>query len=125
VKWAALLALIGATLLGTWLWRTGGSSPPYSEVEYTRAVILNIKTFIERRYDSRSVPKTASELRKLVQDGFLNEPGLTDRWGQQLSARCKDLACRTVVIYSYGPNRQDENGKGDDVAVEATVREGN
>lgn len=117
------LALIAAAvLIGAWLLKTGGSSPPYSETEYTRSILEHIRTFVEERYDTRSAPKTSPELRKLVDDGLLNEQGLTDRWGQPLNVRCVDASCRRLAIYSHGPNRQDENGSGDDVAVEAKLR---
>jgi hypothetical protein len=51
----------------------------------------------------------------LVDAGFIRPDGLIDSWGEKLVVKCANEKCTQIIVQSNGPNRQNDNGKGDDI----------
>lgn len=51
----------------------------------------------------------------LVDAGFIRSDGLIDRWGEKLIVKCANEKCTQIIVRSNGPNRQNDNGKVDDI----------
>jgi|GEM_PF-2267750 len=51
----------------------------------------------------------------LVDAGFIRPDGLIDPWGEKLVVKCADEKCTQIIVQSNGPNRMNDNGKGDDI----------
>lgn len=112
-----ILTLIVLAILGAFVWRANGHTS-YTLEDRTRGQLSllasTIQLFVKEKYPFAN---TANTLTALVEKGYAHKEMLIDPWGQEIRYQCLDFACEEILIYSIGPNGFDEQGKGDDIAL--------
>jgi hypothetical protein len=69
--------------------------------------------------DKKSIPRNLGEVAICAKEknGDISSY-MNDEWGQPIGYRTEELLPNVkFLLYSYGPNRLDEGGKGDDIAL--------
>lgn len=97
------------------------SLPPrgYRLDDKTKVQLDRIHELVQEWQRQRGhLPTDAEGLDVLIQAGLATEDGITDGWGSRLKYRCSNQGCSSATIYSAGPNKIDEHGGGDDIALQ-------
>jgi len=103
--------------------------------EYTirhRRLIKETPSVYEYDMNGKEIYNIASEIFKIPSEYGMTSPFLTDKarsgktvydyWGEEIQGRVKvGTNAYHIRLWSKGPNRIDENGKGDDTAYEFDI----
>lgn len=112
-----VISLIATGLVVALIW-LGMGSTSYTKTDRVKvrlvAIAENIRLYIKEK---NTFNTSSGTLLNLVEKGYLPKETLIDPWSQDIRYECLDAACKEILIYSFGQNKINEHGKGDDISV--------
>lgn len=113
---AAIVIIYGALRLFEW--------KSYAKADEAKTQLrFFVGALDEYRKIKGSFPNQKEGLEILVKEQFLRENAMKDPWKQNYIYICKVPDCSVILIYSKGSNGVDQNGVGDDIAIQRDARQ--